>query len=553
MTPHRTLARRTLASALGIALLGAGIAPVAAGTPNSNNNTSKKLRAAVSAEGVMGHERALQKIADEHGDTRVSGTLGYDESAEYAMDVFRAAGFQVTKQDFQFQTFRELSGTRLERVAPAPAGPVEATIMSYSGSGDVTAPVSLTTDSGSIASQGCEAADFAGSTAGAIALISRGGCTFAIKATNAATAGALGVVIYNNGPGALNGTLGDGFTLDLPVVGVTQAVGQELAALVPGLQLRVKASTFRGIATTSNVFAESPTGDPDNIVMAGAHLDSVSAGPGINDNGSGSAAILEVAEQMAKVKPVNKVRFALWGAEESGLVGSNNYIDDLKANNAAELERIALYLNYDMIGSPNYARFVYDGDNSAFPVGAAAAAGPPGSGAIEDMFHDYFESVGLTSAETPFSGRSDYGPFIAAGVNIPSGGLFTGAEGTKTAEQATAFGGVAGAAYDPCYHQACDSLTPSYGSDAAKVALFEQLNTAYDMEGNVNLEALEEMSDAVAHAVLTYAFDTRSVNDEGRGHPVSPPGQEVDGAPGGQMDDSGGGLHADHDQELPAS
>ncbi|MGE5718799.1 MAG: M28 family peptidase, partial [Nocardioidaceae bacterium] len=355
-------------------------------------------------------------------------------------------------------------------------------------------------------------------------------------------------VIYNNAPGELNGTLGSDFTGNLPVVSVTQQLGQQLASTA-GLELRVKTSTFRGMATTSNVLAESKFGNPDNVVMAGAHLDSVSAGPGINDNGSGSATILEVAEQMAKVEPTNKVRFALWGAEESGLVGSHHYVDDLLANDQDELERIALYLNFDMIGSPNYARFVYDGDNSAFPVGTGSAAGPAGSGQIEDMFHDYFQSVGLVSAETPFSGRSDYGPFIAAGVDIPSGGLFTGAEGIKTDSQAEAFGGIAGAAYDPCYHQACDSLDQNFGTDTAKASLYGDLASVYKLEGNVNLEAIEEMSDAVAHAVLTYAFDTSSVTGDGFGKPVTPPGKSADGAPGGEMDDSGGGLHADHDHE----
>ncbi len=137
-----------------------------------------------------------------------------------------------------------------------------------------------------------------------------------------------GVVIYNNTAGVINGTLGNGFTLDIPVTSVTQAVGQQLAA-TPGLVLRLKTDTFRGIATTYNVLAESPGGDPNNVIMAGAHLDSVNAGPGINDNGSGSAAILETAEQMAKVNPRNKVRFALWGAEESGLVGSTYYVNNL--------------------------------------------------------------------------------------------------------------------------------------------------------------------------------------------------------------------------------
>jgi Zn-dependent M28 family amino/carboxypeptidase len=524
------------------ALVALAALPADAGD-SRNNNTSQKLRSAVTAEGVMEHARALQKIGDANGTTRVSGSPGYDDSAAYAIGVFEAAGYEVREQLFAFQTFIEHPGTLLQQVAPEPAADLTTTIMSYSGGGDVTAPATVA------ANVGCASEDFAGFPAGDIAVVSRGACTFATKAVNAADAGAAAVVIYNNTGGTLNGTLGEGFSLDLPVVSVTQELGQRLVD-TDGLVLRVRTSTFRGEATTSNVIAESRFGDPENVVMAGAHLDSVSAGPGINDNGSGSATILEVAEQMAKVEPTNKVRFALWGAEESGLVGSHHYVDDLVANDAEELDRIALYLNFDMIGSPNYARFVYDGDNSAFPVGTGSAEGPQGSAQIEDMFHDYFESVGLVSAETPFSGRSDYGPFIAAGVDIPSGGLFTGAEGLKTPEQVEAFGGLAGAAYDPCYHQACDSLDQDLSGDPDKRALYEELAGAYDLEGNVNLGAVEEMSDAVAHAVLTYAFDTSTVTGDGFGRPVAPPGRSVDGAPGGAMDDSGGGLHADHDHEL---
>ena len=545
MSPtSRTPKRRWLraGAVLGTTALVALAALPAEAGPDRNNNTSKKLRAAVTAEGIMEHSRMLQEIGDANGTTRVSGSSGYDDSVDYAMEVFEKAGYDVRKQDFTFQTFIEHPGTLLQRVAPEPAADLPTRIMSYSGSGDVTAPVTVA------ANFGCDSADFAGFPAGNVALISRGACTFGQKAVNAEAAGAGAAVIYNNAPGELNGTLGSDFTGNLPVVSVTQELGQQLAS-TSGLELRVKTSTFRGMATTSNVLAESKFGNPDNVVMAGAHLDSVSAGPGINDNGSGSATILEVAEQMAKVEPTNKVRFALWGAEESGLVGSHHYVDDLLANDQEELERIALYLNFDMIGSPNYARFVYDGDNSAFPVGTGSAAGPAGSGQIEDMFHDYFQSVGLVSAETPFSGRSDYGPFIAAGVDIPSGGLFTGAEGIKTDSQAEAFGGIAGAAYDPCYHQACDSLDQNFGTDTAKASLYGDLASVYKLEGNVNLEAIEEMSDAVAHAVLTYAFDTSSVTGSGFGKPVTPPGKSADGAPGGEMDDSGGGLHADHDHE----
>ncbi len=446
-----------------------------------SNNTQKKLLECVTLDGVREHQAALQAIADANNGIRTSGTPGYDASVDYAEQVFRNAGYNVTVQPFQFQTFIVLSPTILEQVSPPPAGPIVNNIMSYSGSGDVTATVSTLP-----VITGCNAADFAGFPAGNIALISRGACTFALKATNAYNAGASGVIIYNNIPGVLNGTLGNGFTLNIGVTSVTQAVGQQLAA-TPGLVMRLKTDTFRGIATTYNVLAESKGGDPNNVVMVGAHLDSVNAGPGIQDNGSGSAAILEVAQQMALVDPRNKVRFALWGAEESGLVGSTFYVNNLSAEEQA---KIALYLNFDMIGSPNHVFFIYDGDDSD-DVGAGP--GPFGSAQIEKTFETFYNMRGLPFKGTDFSGRSDYGPFIAVG--IPSGGLFTGAEGIKTADEAANWGGTAGQQYDPCYHLACDT---------------------YD---NVNLFALDVNSDAVAFSTLQYAMNTSDINDaKGKGN-----------------------------------
>jgi aminopeptidase Y len=378
----------------------------------------------------------------------------------------------VTRQEFQFQTFISLTPAVLEQVVP-PAGPVVNNILSYSGSGDVTASVTALPGPAVDATPGCEASDFAAFPAGNIALVSRGACTFALKVTNAHGAGAVGVVVYNNAPGPVNGTLGNTFTLDIGATSVTQAVGEQLA-ITPDLVLRLKTDTFRGTATTSNILAESKHGDPDNVVMVGAHLDSVNAGPGINDNGSGSAAILETAVQMAKVKPHNKVRFALWGAEEASLVGSTYYVNNLTQ---PERDRIALYLNFDMIGSPNHVFFIYDGDDSD-RVGAGP--GPEGSALIEKAFEFYYLVRRLPYKGTDFSGRSDYGPFIAVG--IPSGGLFTGAEGIKTAEEVTLWGGTAGQQYDPCYHQACDTYA------------------------NVNEFALDVNADAVAYSTLLFSM-----------------------------------------------
>jgi aminopeptidase Y len=463
-----------------VVVVGVGVIPAAAGPAGCTSRTSnslKKLLECVTLEGVREHQAALQAIADANNGIRTSGTPGYDASADYAAQVLRSAGYLVTIQEFQFQTFISLSPPILEQVAPAP-GPIENSIMAYSGSGDVTASVTALPAPPADATPGCEATDLAGFPAGNIALVSRGACTFAVKATNAYNAGASGVVVYNNIAGVLNGTLGNDFTLDIPVTSVTQAVGQQLAATA-GLVLRLKTDTFRGTATTSNVMAETRGGDPNNVVMVGGHLDSVNAGPGIQDNGSGSAAILEVAEQLAKVKTRNRVRFALWGAEEANLVGSTYYVDNLSPE---ELDKITLYLNFDMIGSPNHVFLIYDGDDSD---AVGAGPGPAGSAQIEKLFEQYYGMVGKPFKGTDFSGRSDYGPFIAQG--IASGGLFTGAEGIKTAEEAAIWGGTAGVAYDPCYHLACDT---------------------YD---NVNLEALDINADAVAYATMTYAMDTTSL------------------------------------------
>lgn len=459
-----------------------GGVPAFAGTPPTTrgNNTPAKLLKSVTLEGVRGHQAAFQAIADANNGNRTSGTLGYDASVSYVAELMTDAGYDVTVQPFQFQTFISFSPSLLEQVAPPPAGPVPNTILSYSGSGDVTAPVYLVPD------LGCNAADFAGFPAGSIALISRGACTFAIKAVNAYNAGAAAVIIYNNAPGQLNGTLGNDFALDLPVVSVTQDLGLQLAA-TPGLVMRVKTETFRGIATSYNVLAETRHGDPDNVIVVGAHLDSVNAGPGIQDNGAGSAAILETALQMAGVRPKNKVRFAWWGAEEASLVGSSYYVNNLSAE---ELDGIALNLNFDTIASPNHVFFVYDGDDSD---AVGAGPGPDGSAAIERVFEDYYTMVDQPFKGTDLSGRSDYGPFIAAG--IPVGGIFAGAEGIKTAEEAAIWGGVAGVQYDPCYHQACDT---------------------YD---NVNLFALDVNADAVAYAVLQFAMNTEAVNGKrGKGN-----------------------------------
>ena len=451
-------------------------------------NETKGFRKAVTLAGIREHQQAFQSIANANGGTRSSGTPGFDASAQYVFDRLAAAGYSPSFQEFTFAFCQEFPPATFAQTAPNAvtyAENVDFDVMTCSGSGDVTATVSA--PSGDI--RGCTAADFADFPAGNIALIQRGApagfpvaCTFALKTANAVAAGASGVIIFNNVAGLLLGTLGAPVA-NVPTIGISLALGQELLALVPGgLTVRLAADTFAEIRTTRNVIAETPTGDPNRVIVVGAHLDSVPAGPGINDNGSGSATILEVAEVFAAQGRVarNKIRFMWYGAEEFNLLGSGFYVANLSQ---AERDKIELMLNFDMIGSPNFVRFVYDGNNSA----GGGAVGPAGSGAIEQVFLDYFASQGLLNAPTPFNGRSDYGPFIAVG--IPAGGLFTGAEGRKTAQQVIDYGGIEGAQYDPCYHAACDTFAGTGGATAP----------------GLGLTALDQMSDAVAHAVLLFS------------------------------------------------
>jgi Zn-dependent M28 family amino/carboxypeptidase len=497
---------------------GALVATVGLATPAfaaPNNNSVKKLTKAVTLEGVMNHLEAFQEIADANGGDRAAGRPGYSASVDYVVEQLEAAGYTPDVQEFDFDYFQEDS--ELIRVSPNPrtfvegqdflrnqfdSGVPEGTATGLLVPVDVNIPAAALPPNSN--TSGCDAADFAGFPAGAIALMQRGSCGFAVKALNAQAAGAAGAIIMNEGqPGrdGLIGMIGDATGLTIPVVAATSAAGEDLYA-TPNSIVSVTVEYTTEVRTSYNVFAETKSGNDANTVMAGSHLDSVQDGAGINDNGSGSAALLETAIQMQKTKPNNTVRFAWWGAEEEGLLGSEYYVENLSDEAADD---IALYLNFDMIASPNYFMGVYDGDNS----GGTAPAGfiPEGSAAIEDVFEGFYDSVGQPYQDTDFSGRSDYGPFIAIG--IPAGGLFTGAEGVKTADEAALYGGVAGAAYDPCYHAPCDNLTGE-GQDEA---LYDALAEEYDLVGNVNTEALDINADAVAAAIITFAFDTSTVND----------------------------------------
>ncbi|MCF6509397.1 M28 family peptidase [Blastococcus sp. MG754426] len=498
-----------------------------------HNNTYAKLLECVDLEDVLEHQRAFQKIADSSDDpvypgTRAAGTDGYADSVEYVAGLLRDARMDVTldpvEVTFNFPAvLRQLSPVEAE---------YETGVFTGSGAGRLeqgtVVPVDLVIDGDrATSSSGCEAADFEGVDLGGpvdIALLQRGTCNFGDKVVNAENAGAEAVVIFNQGSApdrmelivANAATLGDGSTIQhgIPVVGASFDQGVALAAAGATAFVEVLPAETR---TDYNVIAEVRGRDRNNVVMAGAHLDSVIEGPGINDNGSGSAALLETALSMASLKPHNTLRFAWWAAEEQGLVGSNSYV---AKQPQSELDRIALYMNYDMVASPNHVQMVYDSDESTWD---ATAPIPAGSTAIEEVYESYYTKIGVPYDDAEYSGRSDYQAFINAG--IPSGGLFTGAEVVKTDQQAEIWGGVAGDQFDPCYHEACDTID------------------------NLALDALDVNSDLIAFAMLTFAFSTESVNGV-KGRPIPGPAVELPAPAGaeGTFEEAagGGGLEHDH-------
>ncbi|TXS55881.1 M28 family metallopeptidase [Streptomyces sp. t39] len=504
------------AAALATPLLLASASPSAAHRAGPADRAAKdaaklagKLVARASADDAYEHLERFQAIADSAGGHRAAGSLGHDASAAYVYQQMKKYGYDVSYQKFAF-VYTQTLAEKLSVVAPAPRD-IEIKAMTYTRSTPVggiraalaAVPVDDTT--------GCEAADYAsGAFGGKIALIKRGGCSFAEKQAAAAAAGATGAIVYNNTEGVLSGTLGDVASGKIPTGGLTQAEGEKLAAdLAKGpVEISFEIRQLQEERTTNNVIAETKRGNAANTVVLGAHLDSVTEGPGINDNGSGSAGLLEVAEELARKEksPANKVRFAWWSAEENGLLGSEHYVANLSSLGKKEIK---LYLNFDMIASPNYGIFVYDGDDSD---GVGSGAGPEGSAQLERDINEFLDRRGTPHEGTDFTGRSDYGPFIEVG--IPSGGTFTGAEGIKTEAQARKFGGQAGVAYDPNYHAAGDDLS------------------------NIDMDAFAVNIGIIANAVGTYAHDISTLRKPVESVPT-------DGDAG-----SGGGLHDGHDHEV---
>ncbi|PWZ01230.1 Zn-dependent exopeptidase [Testicularia cyperi] len=456
---------------------------------------SKKLSNDIKAKDLMAGAKKLQEIAYATSDrNRVFGSAGHNATVDYIASELRSLGdyYDVYLQPFT-ETYAESSaevsidGTKVEKPST----------FTYSPNGNLKGVEVV-----KISNVGCDQADFPASVEGKIALIQRGSCDFGLKVARAGTAKAVAALIFNNVEGSIAGTLGStGPRAEgpyVPVAGLTQAEGQAIASNIAAGKKVTADMLLKGVIEqrlTHNVIAETKGGKKDQVIFVGAHSDSVAAGPGINDNGSGSIALLTIAKNLAKYSVNNAVRFAWWSAEEFGLLGAEYYVSQL---NEAQKDQIRLYLNFDMIASPNFALARYDGDGSKF-----GKAGPAGSAQAEALFADYFKNVAKRPLiESAFDGRSDYGPFLDAG--IAAGGLDTGAEGLKTAEEAALFGGQAGIAYDPNYHQKGDTTD------------------------NLSMDAFEVNAKAISHAVATYATSFDSLGPKTKRSLQARRGEKID-------------------------
>ncbi|QPG74137.1 hypothetical protein FOA43_001459 [Brettanomyces nanus] len=391
--------------------------------------------------------------------TRVIGSKGHWKTIGYIKKEIKKLGnyYNVTVQPFKafygdvFYYNATINGTYLPELDPMDMSPPTPHKKPVSG------PLLAVTN------YGCLLDDYPTDSEGSILLIRRGNCSFGEKAITAGKLGAKAAIIYNNEDGSIRGTLGvpPKGTAVAPSVGISKTLGEYYLGLLASgehLEGSVVVDSFVGIVKTLNVIAETVEGDPNNIVMLGAHSDSVAAGPGINDDGSGTLSLLEVAKQLTNFKVNNKVRFAWWAAEEEGLLGSNNYAETLTPD---ENQKIRVFMDYDMMASPNYEYEVYDAND---------VDNPKGSGELKNLYIDYYTEHGLNYTLIPFDGRSDYVGFIEH--HIPAGGIAAGAEKKNVFN---------GNVLDHCYHQYCDNLD----------------NLAYD--------AWMINTKLIAHSVATYA------------------------------------------------
>ncbi|QIV81415.1 M28 family peptidase [Mycolicibacterium frederiksbergense] len=454
--------------ALAVAAAALMLTSCAAAPEPAPADPARDLAGKVNADAIFGHLEELNGIAAANRGNRAVGTPGYEATVEYVAGVLRDGGFEVSTPEFEWLKMGD---------------PGKPTLQIGGRSYPVTQASPLAgTPRGGVSGQslrprkpaGCAAADY-GDVRGALAIVDDTGCSVVVKQNAAVAKGAVGLLVVS--AGGTKGLFEPGYyqKLTLPVAVIDRTTDAALRRTTAPVRLTLDAQA--SVAKSRNVLAQTTTGDTTNVVMAGANLDSASRSPGINDNGTGVAALLSIAAALGPAPADgNAVRFAFWGSESLGAAGK--YVSGL---DAGQLDDIAVYLDADMLGSQNAGFFTYDGDQSA-----ATNEAPEGSAGIERTLAGYLNLAGVRPADIPLDGAGDSGPFLTAGV--PVGGLTTGSNQRKSAVQARLWGGRAGAAFDPNHGTARDDIE------------------------NVDHRALSITGPALAFAIGTYAHSIEGVN-----------------------------------------
>jgi hypothetical protein len=487
------------------------------------NDTPSKLVACIQTDDLWAHMQAFEAIAvanpspaDGHP-SRNSGEPGYKASADYVAQKMLDAGYDVTIQTYTFTYYAYKAPPTMSEVSPI-AHDYALTTEWNSGQSVGTANAELQPAGGIIipptptssSTSGCTAADFTGFTSGRIALIQRGGCNFGVKVINAQAAGATGVIIFNEGnPGrtaVLSGSLvdaaGNPIIPTIPVAFTSFDIGTDLLnqyqqAVQNNTPLPVMKITIEAIvqpdAPDYNVIAESKGGDKNHVLVVDAHLDAI-YGEGMLDNASGSATILDIAEQMKNVSPLNKLRFIWFGGEELGLLGSEYYVNNLSSN---ELSHIGYDLDADVTATPNYVIGVLDPAGPDLFGRTSTATFPnrvyKASTVSRDQFISYFDSVGLKHELFSPVGTD---AFSFNAVGIPAGGLLTGQDCCKSQEEVDLFGGTTG------------NFEGNLGGSTDGGCVDNPFLWCDNLSNNVP-EVLTFMSKAFADSVVRMAFDTK--------------------------------------------
>jgi hypothetical protein len=404
--------------------------------------------AGITEDGLRSRLEDLAAATGDSGPFRATGSAGYDRVAAYVERELGAAGWKVSADEYDALTFADEGGSSVE-VGARSFGGDDIRPLIFAPAGDVTGPVELVgwpSEAGGGAAVGCDAADYGDLPSDAIVLVGPGGCLRRDKVVAAQQAGAGGFVTSSPGLPAgvtLRPTLIQPGGLEVPAAWVSPDVADSLAtAADSGAVAHLVTHARTEQAPTRSVIAELPGAEADRVVMLGAHLDSVIEGPGINDNGSGVAALLEIARALGGSHPRATVRMAFWSGEELGLHGSIRYTESLTVD---QKRALLVYANVDMIASPNGFAGVYD-EQSA----------PDGSSTSGDLLSAAVEEAGGTPVGVDLHNGSDHYGFAAAGV--PTTGVFSGASEPVTEAQAASSGATAGRPADACYHQPCDTL-----------------------------------------------------------------------------------------------